>query len=129
MNDFDVILRMDWLASYHIMMDCFIKIVKLRVDDTDKNVQFDGERRKFRTHVISALRTVRLMKVGCEGYIAFIAEDKHPQVVEEIPVVCEFLDVFWEEISSLPLVREIDFTIELVLGAAPTLRLHTEWLQ
>ena len=25
MRDFDIILRMDWLASYHAMMDCFVK--------------------------------------------------------------------------------------------------------
>lgn len=39
-------------------------------------------------------------------------------MVEEIPVVGEFSDVFWEEISGSPLVREIDFIIKLVPGTS-----------
>lgn len=56
------------------------------------------------------------LKVGCEGYIAFITEDMWSKGVEEIPVVCEFPYVFPDEIPGLPPVREIDFTIELVPG-------------
>ena len=29
MSDFDVILGMDWLSSYHVSIDCFAKIVSL----------------------------------------------------------------------------------------------------
>lgn len=36
-----------------------------------------------------------------------------------MPVVCEHLDVFSEEMSGLPLKREIEFTIEVVLGTTP----------
>lgn len=43
-------------------------------------------------------------------------------VVKEIPVVCEFPNVFSKEISGLPPVREIDFTIELVPKIAPISR-------
>jgi len=38
---------------------------------------------------------------------------------EDIPVVCEFRDVFPEEWAGLPLQREIDFEIELVPNAQP----------
>lgn len=38
--------------------------------------------------------------------------------VEDIPVVQEFIDVFPESILGLPLKHDIDFTIELILGAA-----------
>ena len=41
----------------------------------------------------------------------FITKDKQCQGVEEIPIVCEFPEVFPEEILGLPLVREIHFTI------------------
>ena len=56
---------------------------------------------------------------GCEAFIAFITEDKRSQGVEEIPVVCEFPDVFPEEIPGLPPIREVEFTIELLPGTAP----------
>lgn len=39
--------------------------------------------------------------------------------LENIPVIQEFVDVFLESILGLPPKRDIDFTIELVPGAAP----------
>ena len=39
-----------------------------------------------------------------------------------IPIIREFVDVFPEEIPGLPPKRNIDFTIELVPGAAPVSR-------
>ena len=37
----------------------------------------------------------------------------------DIPVVCEFLDVFLDELPGLPPDREIEFKIELLPGTAP----------
>ena len=34
-----------------------------------------------------------------------------------VPVVCEFSDVFLEDLSSLPLNRELEFEIELLPGS------------
>ena len=31
MSEFDVILGIDWLSSYHVSLDCFAKTVSLRV--------------------------------------------------------------------------------------------------
>ena len=116
MKDFDVILGMDWLATYRAVMDCFNKTIKLSLhSDT---IEFVGRRRPIRTCRISALKAQRLLKSGCEGYLAFITEDKQSKGVEDIPVVCEFPDVFPDEIPGLPPVREIDFSIELVPGTA-----------
>ena len=117
MKDFDVILGMDWLSIYRAVMDCFNKTVRLQV--LKDNVEIVGERKHMTTSVISALRADRLIKNGCEGYLAFIMEDKLSKAVENVPVVCEFLDVFPEEIPGLPPIRDINFTIELVPGTAP----------
>ena len=43
-------------------------------------------------------------------------------VLADIPVVCEFLNVFPDELSDLPLDREIEFKIELLPGTAPIFR-------
>ena len=117
MSDFDVILGMDWLAANRAVLDCFNKTVRLR--SVDRSVEFVGAKKPTSTRLISALKADRLMRSGCEGYIAFIAEDKQSKPIDEIPVVCEFPDVFPEEIPGLPPVREIDFTIELLPGTAP----------
>ena len=42
--------------------------------------------------------------------------------IEDIPVLNEFTDVFPKEIPGLPPRRELDFTIELVPGAVPSLK-------
>ena len=44
--------------------------------------------------------------------------DETPRM-EDYKVLREFKDVFPDEIPGLPLKRDIDFTIELVPGAAP----------
>ena len=40
--------------------------------------------------------------------------------LEDIPVLREYVDIFSEEILGLPLKRELDFTIELVLVVVPS---------
>ncbi|MCI20786.1 cellular nucleic acid-binding protein, partial [Trifolium medium] len=39
--------------------------------------------------------------------------------MEELPVVCEFPDVFPEDVSDVPLERKVEFTIDLVPGTSP----------
>jgi hypothetical protein len=39
--------------------------------------------------------------------------------LENVPVVCDYLDVFSEVYSRLPLDRKIEFTIDLVPGTQP----------
>ncbi|MCI67001.1 cellular nucleic acid-binding protein, partial [Trifolium medium] len=39
--------------------------------------------------------------------------------MEELPVVCEFPDVFPEYVSDVPPEREVEFTIDLVPGTKP----------
>ena len=59
------------------------------------------------------------MRSGCEGYIALISEKKPVHELRNIPVVCEFLDVFPDEVPGLLPTREVDFKIELMPGTAP----------
>ncbi|GJR14075.1 putative reverse transcriptase domain-containing protein [Tanacetum coccineum] len=42
--------------------------------------------------------------------------------LEDIPVVKEFLDVFPEDLPGLPPVRQVEFQIDLIPGAAPVAR-------
>jgi len=99
-------------------MDCFNKTILFKLEGSSV-VEFHGEKRICRAGVILALSAVKLLRSGCEGFIAFVLEDKQPQGVEQIPVVSEFPDVFPEEIPGLPPLREVEFTIELMPGAAP----------
>ena len=47
-------------------------------------------------------------------------DSKRGQVnLEDIPVIKEFLDVFPEELLGLPPKREVDMSIEVLLGMTP----------
>ncbi|GKF95807.1 hypothetical protein Tco_0288542, partial [Tanacetum coccineum] len=39
--------------------------------------------------------------------------------LKDIPIVIEFSEVFPEDLPGLPLVRQIEFQIDLILGASP----------
>jgi hypothetical protein len=47
---------------------------------------------------------------------AIIAKAKE---ITEVPVVCDFLDVFPDDLPGLPLDRDVEFKIELILGTTP----------
>ncbi len=60
------------------------------------------------------------MRKGCEAYLANVFDTKKiSPSMQEIPTVCEFLDVFLEELLGLPPDREVEFAIEVMLGTAP----------
>ena len=73
--------------------------------------------------LVSAVRAARLIDQGCVGYWCYVvaATSERPSVAD-VPVVSEFADVFPEEISGLPLQRDIDFAIELEPGTRPISR-------
>ena len=82
-------------------MDCFHKTLTFKLEETPAGVMFQEERRNPHARFISALKADSLLKSGCEAYLAFIMDDKRSQGVEEIPIVCDFPDVFPEEIPGL----------------------------
>ena len=61
-----------------------------------------------------------MLRKGCQGYLPYVVEiGKEGTLVDEIPVVTEFLDVFQDDIAGLPSDREVEFTIDLILGTEP----------
>nr|GEV60790.1 reverse transcriptase domain-containing protein [Tanacetum cinerariifolium] len=56
--------------------------------------------------------------------IAQVMEKSDEKRLEDIPVVREFSEVFPEDLPGLPLVRQVEFQINLIQGAAPVARAH-----
>ena len=49
-----------------------------------------------------------MLRKGCQGYLAYMVEiGKEETLVDEIPVVREFPDVFTDDIAGLPPGREV----------------------
>ena len=119
MTDFDVILGMDWLSNHSASMNCFTKKIRFEKPGYSK-FEFDSDRRILPTCVISALEAKRLLFKRCESYLAHVVDISVIEVkLENVLVVCEFLDVFPEDLPGLPPDREIKFGIEVFPGSAP----------
>ena len=119
MRDFDVVLGMDWLSRHRATLDCYKKEVKFHRPGK-LEVKFRGIRRGLSSNIISAMAAQRMLRKGCQGYLAYVVETKKERIlVDEIPVVREFLDVFPDDITGLPPDREVEFTIDLIPGTEP----------
>ena len=113
-REFELILRMDWVSKHRVIVDYSQKTIVLRCSDQSE-VIVHGIRSDTMSNVISTMQARRLMRKGCETFLALILDSKRGQVnLEKIPVVREFPDVFHEELLSIPLEREVDLSIEIV---------------
>ena len=119
MRDFDVVLGMDWLSRHRATLDCYKKEVKLHRPGK-LEVKLRRMRIELSSNMISAMAAQRMLHKGCQGYLAYVVEtEKEGTLVDEIPVVREFPDVFPYDIAGLPPDREVEFTIDLIPGIEP----------
>ena len=117
-REFDVILEMDWLFCHQVVVDCRMKRVTLR-KPSGEEVTFIGERSNHLSNVISTSTTRTMVRKGCEAYLAYVVDmEKVEPSTSDIPIVYDYTDMFPEELLGLPSQREIEFAIDVVLGAA-----------
>ncbi|GKA11573.1 putative reverse transcriptase domain-containing protein [Tanacetum coccineum] len=92
LGSFNIVIDMDWLSKYHAKILCDEKVIHIPING--------------------------------ETLIIRVMEKKKPDEkrLEDIPVVKEFPDVFLENLPSLPPVRQVEFQIDLIPGAAPVAR-------
>ena len=58
--------------------------------------------------MISALKTKILLHKGCEAYLTHVIDTSTSEVnLENVLMICEFLDVFPEDLPRLPLNTEL----------------------
>ncbi|KAI3739580.1 hypothetical protein L2E82_29989 [Cichorium intybus] len=93
-GSFDVIVGMDWLIPHHADIMCYERGIRLHLPD-DKTFVVYGDKPS------TSLR---------------IKEVKN---IKEIPEVCEFSDVFLEDLPGVPPARQVEFKIDLIPGATP----------
>jgi hypothetical protein len=93
----DIILRTNWLSRHHALINVAVRAIEI-------HSPFCGE------------ITLYLPNQGCTHSCA-LTEVESP--VERIPVVCEYPDVFPDELPGMPPDRDIEFSIELQPGTEP----------
>ena len=63
------------------------------------------------------------------GYVAYVLDTREAgqATVSDVPVVQEYADLFPEELPGIPPERQVEFRIDLVLGAAPIAKAPYRW--
>eukprot|EP00253_Pinus_taeda_P005349 PITA_05349 len=124
LGSYDILIGMDWLEKHWSLVDCKTKIIYYK-DQQGNNKEMQGIKRPVQVQLITANQLVKCIRKGCKVYaiqVGFANSKDKTTSLNNLPVIQEFADVFPEEILGLPPRRDIDFTIELVPGAAPVSR-------
>jgi hypothetical protein len=100
-QDIDVILSMNWLAQHKAIINTDLRTIKL--SHGHEEIQF-------------SIPVAVPAKPSGRVYEVIIQE------IQNIPMVCEFLDVFLEDLPGLPPEKDVEFVIELKPGTAPISR-------
>ena len=101
--------------AYHANVNYFQKEVVFRPLG-EPEFWFKGSRMHALPRVMSALRAQRLLRKGCQSYLAHVVDTRKEVLkLDDIPVVRELL----EDLPRIPIDREIEFSIDLLLGTSP----------
>ena len=114
-SEFDVILGMDWLTVYRVVIYCEHRRVTAYTQDGTR-VVFQGDKHDILPHMVYESR--------CQGQLvgwltSLTLEDQVRPDLNLPRVVCEYEDVFLDEVQGLSPQRVVDFCIELRPGTSP----------
>ncbi|XP_076951278.1 uncharacterized protein LOC143624550 [Bidens hawaiensis] len=119
MEDFDVILGLDWLSEHNVTIECRTRRAIYRNPQSPELVYQGTQPRKVLKN-ISTLKAHKLLLHGCAGLSAYVKSiPTEEPTIDSHSVVCEYPYVFPKELLGLPLDREVEFTIDLILEAEP----------
>ncbi|GJW92356.1 putative reverse transcriptase domain-containing protein [Tanacetum coccineum] len=99
LGSFDVIVGMDWLTKHTAEIICYEKIICILLPNGE-TLEVHRERLEKDQKRLSSMKT----------------DEKK---LKDIPIVHDFPEVFPEDLSGLPPTREVEFCIDLILGAMP----------
>jgi hypothetical protein len=97
-QDIDVILGMNWMYQRGAVIDTLNRTIRLNLPDSSSQL------------LIQLQTPKRVVERVCATSV---------KEIKNIPVFCEFLDVFPDDLPSLPLDRDVEFVIELKPGTTP----------
>nr|GEZ99384.1 putative reverse transcriptase domain-containing protein [Tanacetum cinerariifolium] len=102
LGSFDVIIGMDWLSYHRAVIVCYEKIVRIPLSNGEI-LEIYGERQEKDPKSLSCIKADEVR-------------------IDDIHTVCDFPEVFPDDLTGLPPVREIKFHIDLIPGALPVVK-------
>ena len=115
MLEFDVILGMDWLTAYRVVIDCECRRVTAYMQDGTR-VVFQRDKHDIFPQTVYESRCQEQLA----GWLASLTLEDEVRPDLDLPrIVCEYEDVFSDELSGLPPQRVVYFGIELHPRTSP----------
>ncbi|KAA3465750.1 Gag-Pol polyprotein [Gossypium australe] len=113
-DEFDVILGKDWLTQHDAMVNCKQKHIVLKCQNGEM-LCIESDKLDGLFNVISAMSAQKYVRKGYDAYLAYVLDTKVSESkIKSVPVVCEYPNMFPEELPRLSLVREVEFSIDLI---------------
>jgi hypothetical protein len=109
LSGMDVILGMNWLEFNHVHINCFRKTVHFSSAEEEEEIEF-----------LTTKQLKQLMRDGIQMFsLKASLSIENQAVIDKLQVVCEFPEVFADEIPDVPPAREVEFSIDLIPGTKP----------
>ena len=81
----------------------------------EEEFKFVGDKSSAPQTLISTITARKMLRKGCQGYLALVRDTTAEKTsISDVPMACEILDVFPDELPGLPPHREIEFCIDVV---------------
>jgi hypothetical protein len=93
----DVLLGMNWMTQHHVSLDISSRAVEIDSPEHEPTILYLPQPKYFNSYTYAASR-IKL---------------------KDIPIICEYPDVFPDDLPGMPPNRDIEFIIELQPGTAP----------
>nr|GEU50756.1 putative reverse transcriptase domain-containing protein [Tanacetum cinerariifolium] len=121
LGTFDVIVEMDWLVESDALIVCCRK--EVHVPYRNKTLVVKSDNGVSRLKVKSCIKARKYIERGSQLFLAQVTETKPAKKqLQNVSVICNFPEVFPDDLPGLPPPRQVEFKIKLIPGDAPVAR-------
>ncbi|KAI3499634.1 hypothetical protein L1887_35438 [Cichorium endivia] len=98
---------------------CYERGIRLHLPD-DQTLVIYGDKPSTSLRIVSCIKARKYLQKRYHAFLAHVVDEKKEvKSIKEIPEVCDFSDVFPEDLPGVPPARQVEFRIDLIPGATP----------
>ena len=112
-RSFDVIVGMDWLSPHHVDIMCHEKVIRLHLPNHE-NLIIYGDKPNVNFRIFSCIKAQKCLHKSNYTFLAHNMDKSTEEInIRDIPVACDFPDVFLEDLLGIPRIGRSNFGLTL----------------